>query len=95
MGKKQRFDIHQHITDQIVAAIERGAGEFRLPWHRSAGNIMRPINVASKIRAPSSRRSSRELVRSTSWSTTQGSSNSRCSARLTRLRSRGSSWSMR
>jgi N-terminal domain of anti-restriction factor ArdC len=46
--KAERFDIHQHITDQILAAIERGAGEFRLPWHRSAGNIMRPVNVASK-----------------------------------------------
>lgn len=45
---KERFDIHQHITDQIVAAIERGAGEFRLPWHRSAGSIMRPVNIASK-----------------------------------------------
>ena len=43
-----RFDIHQHITDQIIAAIERGAGEFRLPWHRAAGNIMRPVNIASK-----------------------------------------------
>ena len=48
MTNQDRFDIHQHITDQIVAAIERGAGEFRLPWHRSAGNIMRPINIASK-----------------------------------------------
>jgi len=46
--KEQRFDIHQHITNQIIAAIEHGAGEFRLPWHRSAGNIMRPVNVASK-----------------------------------------------
>src|ERR1700691_5016269 len=46
--KEQRFDIHQHITNQIVAAIEAGAGEFRLPWHRSAGSIMRPVNVASK-----------------------------------------------
>ena len=46
--KEQRFDIHQHITDQIVAAIENGAGDFRLPWHRSAGNIMRPVNIASK-----------------------------------------------
>jgi antirestriction protein ArdC len=45
---KERFDIHQHITDKIVSAIERGAGDFRLPWHRSAGNIMRPINIASK-----------------------------------------------
>jgi antirestriction protein ArdC len=43
-----RFDIHQHITDQIVNAIERGAGEFQLPWHRSAGSIMRPVNIASK-----------------------------------------------
>src|SRR5271170_209039 len=48
MSKEQRFDIHQHITNQIVTAIERGAGEFRLPWHRSAGNIMRPVNIASK-----------------------------------------------
>lgn len=27
--KGERFDIHQYITDQIVTAIERGAGEFR------------------------------------------------------------------
>jgi antirestriction protein ArdC len=45
---KERFDIHQHITDKIVSAIERGAGDFRLPWNRSAGSIMRPVNVASK-----------------------------------------------
>jgi antirestriction protein ArdC len=45
---KERFDIHQHITNQIVAAIERGAGEFRLPWHSAGGAIMRPTNVASK-----------------------------------------------
>jgi antirestriction protein ArdC len=46
--KEQRFDIHQHITNQIVAAIEAGAGEFRLPWHRFTGSIMRPVNVASR-----------------------------------------------
>ena len=45
---KERFDIHQHITDKIVSAIERGAGEFRLPWHRATGNTMRPVNIASK-----------------------------------------------
>ena len=48
MTNQERFDIHQHVADQIVAAIERGAGEFHLPWHRSAGNIMRPVNIASK-----------------------------------------------
>ncbi len=41
------FDIHQHITDQIVAAIERGPGDFQLPWH-SRGNIMAPKNIVSK-----------------------------------------------
>ena len=46
--KTDRFDIHQHITDKIVSAIEHGAGEFRLPWHRATGNIMRPVNIASK-----------------------------------------------
>jgi antirestriction protein ArdC len=45
---KERFDIHQHITDKIVAAIEHGTGEFRLPWHRSAGSIMCPVNISSK-----------------------------------------------
>lgn len=46
--KTERFDIHGHITDKIVAAIESGAGEFCLPWRRSSGSIMRPVNVASK-----------------------------------------------
>lgn len=45
--KQERFDIHQHITNQIVAVIERGAGDFQLPWH-NGGNILRSINVASK-----------------------------------------------
>src|ERR1019366_8014661 len=45
---KERFDIHQHITDKIVSAIERGAGDFRLPWHRSAGSIMRPANTGRR-----------------------------------------------
>jgi hypothetical protein len=40
--------LHQLITNQIVSAIEQGAGEFKLSGHRSAGNIMRPVNVASK-----------------------------------------------
>jgi antirestriction protein ArdC len=46
--KSDRFDIHQHITEKLVGAIEEGAGDFRLPWHRAAGNTMRSINVATK-----------------------------------------------
>ena len=58
---KERFDIHQHITDKIVSAIERGAGDFRLPWHRSAGSIMRPrfsretVNCVAVAFAPETR----------------------------------------
>lgn len=43
---KERFDIHQHLTDRIVAAIEAGAGHWQMPWHRgSAGRA--PVNIAS------------------------------------------------
>lgn len=45
---KDRFDIHQHITNQIVTLIEKGAGEFQLPWHKGSGSILRPTNIASK-----------------------------------------------
>ena len=43
----QRIDVHQHITDRIIAAIEQGAGAFKLPWHRPAGSIARPTNIES------------------------------------------------
>lgn len=44
----QRIDVHQAITDRIIEAIERGAGEFKLPWHRPAGSITRPTKIDSK-----------------------------------------------
>ena len=44
----QKIDVHQQITDRIIAAIEQGAGEFKLPWHRPAGSITRPTNIQSK-----------------------------------------------
>ncbi len=46
--KQERFDIHQHITNQIITVIERGAGVFQLPWHRGDSAIMRSANIASK-----------------------------------------------
>ena len=45
---KDRFDIHQHITNQIITAIEDGAGDCKLPW-RQGGVISRPTNIASKM----------------------------------------------
>ncbi len=48
MGKAaDRFDVHQHVTDQIVAAMEEGAGAWQMPWHRSAHAVTRPKNIAS------------------------------------------------
>ena len=41
-----KSDIHQEITDRIVAAIEAGAGEFHMPWHGDAARLI-PQNVAS------------------------------------------------
>ncbi|KAF0128383.1 MAG: hypothetical protein FD139_2831 [Methylocystaceae bacterium] len=43
---KSRFDLHQEITDRIVAAIEAGVGEFKMPWHRAASTKL-PINATT------------------------------------------------
>ncbi|MCK1513061.1 DUF1738 domain-containing protein [Bradyrhizobium sp. 190] len=43
---KERFDIHQYLTDRIVSAIEAGAGEWQMPWHRGSGG-RHPVNIAS------------------------------------------------
>jgi antirestriction protein ArdC len=47
--RHDKFDIHQHITDTIVAAIENGAGQWQMPWHRGSGGKA-PVNVASTRR---------------------------------------------
>ena len=43
-----RLDVHQLITNQIIAAIESGAGEFKLLWHRSGADLSQPRNIASQ-----------------------------------------------
>lgn len=43
-----RADIYTRITADIVAAIEAGAGAWRMPWHHDGADVSRPINVASK-----------------------------------------------
>lgn len=42
-----RADIHTRITNEIVAAIEAGAGKWHVPWHHDGSSIARPINIAS------------------------------------------------
>ena len=44
-----RADIYQRITDRIAAAIEAGAGEWRMPWHPGADGVapVLPVNAAT------------------------------------------------
>ena len=45
---KPRHDIYATVTDQLVAAIEAGAGSWRMPWHHSGAPVMRPTSVAGR-----------------------------------------------
>ena len=50
MSERTRFDLHQTLTDQIVAAIERvSADDFRLPWHRSGMSSIQPKNAFTPV----------------------------------------------
>ena len=44
----EKKDIFQRVTDQIVEAIEEGAGSYRMPWRTSGGFPNSPINAVSK-----------------------------------------------
>lgn len=44
---KPRLDVHQAITDKIVAAIEAGAGTFQMPWHRPGVAFTLPKNAST------------------------------------------------
>jgi antirestriction protein ArdC len=44
---KPQLDVHQAITDNIVAAIEAGAGDPTMPWHRSGMASLLPKNAAT------------------------------------------------
>ena len=39
-----RRDVYREITDYIIAAIEKGAGDFEMPWHREVGSTL-PTNA--------------------------------------------------
>ena len=42
-----KASIYETITNQIVAAIEEGAGLYQMPWHRQRHDITSPINLVS------------------------------------------------
>lgn len=47
---ERRADIYTRITAEIVAAIEAGAGDWKMPWHHDGSAISRPSNVGSERR---------------------------------------------
>ena len=49
-NQSHRCDIYKKTTSHIIAAIEKGAGDFQMPWHHSGSAITRPVNIASKKR---------------------------------------------
>ena len=46
----ERADVYSRITTQIVAAIEAGASDWRMPWHHDGAATTRPQNVNSRKR---------------------------------------------
>ncbi|QKC73156.1 ArdC family protein [Mesorhizobium loti] len=47
MASLSRADVYARITEEIIAAIEAGAGEYVMPWHHDGTATARPTNVAS------------------------------------------------
>jgi antirestriction protein ArdC len=41
-----RSDVYEAVTSRVIAAIEEGAGEWQMPWHRSG--VSRPLNALTK-----------------------------------------------
>lgn len=41
-----RFDVYERVTNEIIKAIEAGAGEYRMPWH--LGSCV-PRNAGTKL----------------------------------------------
>jgi antirestriction protein ArdC len=42
---QKRIDVHQAVTDQIIAAIEAGVTTWQMPWHRTGEGLNRPTNI--------------------------------------------------
>jgi len=41
----ERIDVYTQVTNSIIAAIEAGAGDWQMPWHRSGEGLNRPVNI--------------------------------------------------
>ena len=43
--KTARADVYTQVTNNIIASIEKGAGDWQMPWHRSGEGLNRPVNI--------------------------------------------------
>ena len=42
-----RATVYERITAEIIAAIERGAGDWKMPWHHDGAATHRPVNAVT------------------------------------------------
>ncbi|MFZ4071811.1 MAG: ArdC-like ssDNA-binding domain-containing protein, partial [Caulobacterales bacterium] len=45
--QSERVSVYERITAEIIAAIERGAGNWKMPWHHDGAATHRPLNAAT------------------------------------------------
>ncbi len=48
MATTASVSIYDTNTNQINAALERGTGDYTLPWHRSSAPLTRPVNAVTR-----------------------------------------------
>jgi antirestriction protein ArdC len=76
MSMSKRHDIYATVTAQIVAAIESGPGQWRMPWHHQGAPTMRPTSAAGRRYTGINRvilwaRAEQEQFASGTWATYQ------------------------
>src|SRR5438132_819140 len=47
-NRKPSEDVYTRVTNQIVEAIEAGAGIYKMPWHFTSNSISAPINAVTR-----------------------------------------------
>jgi antirestriction protein ArdC len=47
-GTTDKQDVYSNVTSQIIAAIENGVGNWKMPWHTTGRHAFAPINVTSR-----------------------------------------------
>jgi len=47
--QESRFDVYRAVTQNIIEAIEKGAGEFVMPWHGAGAAIGKPENAYTRM----------------------------------------------